>query len=316
MQSTYAVLGTAPRTLELRTRDLTPADDQVLVRLHACGICRGDLLDFAQPRAEVAAFGHEPVGQVVACGSRVQGLQEGDWVVGGVEGGFATHALAQEDWLYRIPAELAEYGGLAEPLKCIMTIVRAAAPDYGDTVAVVGCGFMGLAAIAALGKGWAGQVVAVDTEPVRRALALELGATHAVDPLTEEAPATLQALTAGRGADVAIDLVGNVPATTLAARLLRTRGRLIAAAGYLPQDEGMALYLKALTLHCTPPSFSCDPGDDWRRTLAAMETGRFPLDRLLTHRFPLSGIQGAFETALQGAAAGYLKGVVVNDLGE
>ena len=68
--------------------------------------------------------------------------------------------------------------------------------------------------------------------------------------------------------------------------------------------------------NCTPPSFSTDPADDWRRTLEGMLAGRFPLERLLTHRFPLSGIEEAFETALQGAAVGYLKGIIVNDLPE
>lgn len=316
MEATYAVLGTDARALELRTRQLSPERDQVLVRLLACGICRGDLLDFPRDRPEAAAFGHEPVGQVVACGPWVESLKEGDWVVGGVDGAFATYALGRESGLYRVSASLAEAGSLAEPLKCVTTIVRAAAPDCGDTVAVVGCGFMGLAALAALGGGWQGQLVAVDPEPERRRLALELGATHAVDPGGEDAVSALRGLTGGRGADVAIDLVGNTPATTLAGRLLRTRGRLIAAAGYLPQDEGMELYLRALTLHCTPPAFSPDPADDWRRAVAAMESGRFPLARLLTHRFPLSGIQQAFETALEGAAVGYLKGIVVNDLAE
>ncbi len=123
-------------------------------------------------------------------------------------------------------------------------------------------------------------------------------------------------LTAGRGADVAIDFAGTEAATTLAARLLRTRGRLVAAAGCLPQDQNMEIYLRASTLHCALPAYSADPEDDWRRALEAIRSWRFPVDRLLTHRFALSDIQGAFETALQGSRVGYLKGIVVNDLDE
>lgn len=175
MEAQHAVLGRKARTIELRTRSLQPERDQVLVRVLACGICRGDLIEFTRERAEPAAFGHEPVGQVEACGPWVRGLSEGDWVVGSMDGAFATHALGRQSQLLRVPPDLGETAALAEPLKCVTTVVRAAAPDFGDAVVVVGCGFMGLAAVAALRGGGSPLAIAVDPDGARRHLATELG---------------------------------------------------------------------------------------------------------------------------------------------
>lgn len=312
MKSTYAVLDTRPRTISLRERDIAPGAGEVLVRVTACGICRGDINEFIQGRDKPAAFGHEPVGQVVALGAGVTALREGDWVVGNLDIGFSDYALGKAEGLFPIPAELAPYGGLVEPIKCVTTTVRSIVTDYGDTVAVVGCGFMGLAAIAALAGGPVAKLVAVETDPARQQLAMDFGATDVINPLTEDAVARMQALTDGRGADAAIDFAGAQAATTLSAHLLRTRGRLAAAAGFLPLDHNWDVYIKALTIMNTPPMFSPDPAGDWRRTIAAMAAGRYPLDRMLTHRHTLADIQSAFETALEGAKIGYLKGIVTS----
>lgn len=314
MQSTYAMLTPPGRRIELDARELVPCEDQVLVRVHSCGICRGDLIAFAQERTAREAFGHEPVGQVVACGPWVQTLQEGDWVVGGLDGGFSSLALGREGGLFLLPDSLREMGGLVEPLKCVTTVSRAAAPGYNEAVAVVGCGFMGLGAIAALAHGWHHALIAVEIDPQRCQLALDFGATHAIDPRAGDAETQVRELTGG-GAHAVIDFANSQVVTNQAARLLRTRGRFIAASGYLPQDDAMALYMRAITIHATPPAFSPDGAAEFRATIAMMANGRYPLDRLLTHRFPLSGIQQGFETSLSGDGGSYLKGIIVNDIG-
>ncbi|MHB9132547.1 MAG: zinc-dependent alcohol dehydrogenase [Armatimonadota bacterium] len=314
MKSIYAVLAAPEQRIELRERELEPAEDQVLVRILACGICRGDLIEFVRERQTADAFGHEPVGQVVAVGPWVRNLQEGDWVVGGVDGAFATYSLGRERWLYRVPAEMGEAGSLVEPLKCVTTVVRAAAPDYGDAVVVAGCGFMGLGTIAALAGGWQRKLIAVETDASRRQLALEFGATHVIDPTAGDAEEQMRELTGGAGADVVIDFASSQRATSQVARLLKTRGKLVAASGYLPEDQGMELYLRAITVHATPPAFSPDPDGDWHRTIEMMGSRRYPLEKLLTHRFNFSDIQQGFDTSLKGPAVGYLKGIVINDL--
>lgn len=314
MRATVAQLVGRQR-IELQEQDLEPRDDEVLIRVRACGICHGDVQLFNRDHEVPRRFGHEPVGQVVRRGPWVKGLSEGDWVVGCLTGSFATHVLAREEEVFPVPAELGDSAALAEPLKCVTTGSRAAAPDFRDSVVVVGCGFMGLATISILARTWARAVIAVDQVEARRTLALECGATQAVDPADGDPRQVILDLTGGLGADVAIEFAGHPQAVTLAARSLRRRGRLVLGGGYSVGDaESGRIYLDALTVHHAPPAFSPNEPDDWRRAIDALAAGRFPLDRLLTHRFTLSRLQPALETAARGAHAGYLKGLVLNDL--
>jgi threonine dehydrogenase-like Zn-dependent dehydrogenase len=318
MKGIGAYLGTQARTVVLRDLDLEPREDQVLVRVAACGICRGDIQEFGRARKSETAFGHEAVGQVVARGPWVRSLSEGDWVVGSLWPGFSTHALAREGQSFKAPADIGRMGAVVEPLKCVTTVVRAAAVDFGDTVAVVGCGFMGLAAVAALAGGYARDVFAVDGVESRRELATGLGATMAWDPAAGDVVAEVRRRASGRGADAVIEFAGNTEAATLAARLVRPRGRLVVAGGRIPQADGSGLYdtlyISAFTTHYAPPMFSPDPVDDWRRAIDALARGRYPAARLVTHTWPLDQIQHALEAASAGDGGRYLKGIIVNDL--
>ena len=309
MKATVASLS-ASRRIDLREQELEPREDEVLVRVRACGICRGDLRAFTREDAFTDAFGHEPVGQVVARGRRARVWSEGDWVAGTVYGAFASHFVASESDLYAAPSELAEAGCLAEPLKCVTTVVRAAAPDFGDTVVVVGCGFMGLGAVAALAGGWQRELIAVDLAAPRRRLALELGAARAMDPAACDVRTEILESTEGRGADVAIEFAGSPEAPAFAAKLLRPRGRLVLGGGQSVRDN---VYGSAITIRHAPPAFSPDQADDYRRAIDAMARGRYPVARLISHRFALSEIQQAFETA-SSDDPDYVKGIVVNDV--
>ena len=309
MKVTYACLR-ASRCIELQETDMEPGDDEALVRVSACGICQGDVRQFAREGASAERFGHEPVGEVVACGKRVKGLAEGDWVAGAVYGAFATHVVAPASQVYRVPVEMGDGGCLVEPLKCVTTVVRAAAPDFGDTVLVVGCGFMGLAAICALAGGWQRQVIAIDPSEPRRCLASTLGATLTLDPSQGDLRPTIDELTDGRGADVAIEFSGHPDAPGLAGKLLRRRGKLVLGGGHTPREN---IYATATTIHLVPPAFSPDQSDDFRRAIDAMARGQYPVARLISHRFKLSEIQGAFEHAAV-ASLGYIKGIVLNDI--
>lgn len=93
----------------------------------------------------------------------------------------------------------------------------------GDAVVVLGCGPVGLLAVLAARQHGAAQVIAVDAVPSRRSKAAEFGAI-AVD--ISEAPAAVTAATAGRGADVALELVGSGAALKLGFELLRPGGVL------------------------------------------------------------------------------------------
>ena len=310
MKATFARLCGSGR-IELSEKQLSTRDDDILVRVQACGMCRGDLRMYQSGGQTADEWGHEPVGQVLERGPRASRLSEGDWVVGTVYGAFASHFVASESALHEVSPELGHEGCLAEPLKCVTTVVRAAAPDFGDVVVVLGCGFMGLSAVAALAGHWPGGVIAVDPVQARRALALEFGADCALDLAQGDLRAQVLGLTAERGADAAIEFAGTDDAPGMAARSLRPRGRLVLAGG---QSARPNIYATAITVHHVPPAFSADQADDYRRAIEAMAAGRFPLARLVSHRFELSRIQEAFETAVA-SGTDYLKGIVVNDIG-
>jgi S-(hydroxymethyl)glutathione dehydrogenase / alcohol dehydrogenase len=98
---------------------------------------------------------------------------------------------------------------------------------FGDTVMVIGCGAVGLSAIQGARLAGAGQIIAADLLPDKIALALELGATHAIDAGASDAAGTARAMTGGRGADVVIESAGKGPAFKLSAEAVRPGGEII-----------------------------------------------------------------------------------------
>jgi len=308
MKATCAYLA-GTRRIEFCEREVVPARDEVLIRVAACGICRGDVRAYVNTKHEIREFGHELVGHVVEKGGNVEHLEVGDWVAGAAFGSYGTHVTAKAGNVYPIPKELGISGCLTEPLKCVTTAVRTAAPDFGDVVVVAGCGFMGLSAIAAFKGHWERELIAVEPIEARRALALRFGATRAFDPAGCDVRGEILQLTDGRGADVAVEFAGSADVAALAAGLLRKRGRLVIAGGWSAAGN---IYGSAVTVHHVPPAFSPDEADDYRRVIHAISRGLFPIDDLITHRFNLDEIRSAFDVASSGDPA-YLKGVIVND---
>ena len=134
-------------------------------------------------------------------------FEEGDRVTGAISAGFATHSVAPREGLLAVPDGVDLMHAIGEPLMCISNIARAAAPKFGDHVAVVGCGQMGLLTIAALKQVGLGSLIAVDRIGRQLDLALQIGATHAVGAGGQDPVATVAAI-APCGADVVVELTG------------------------------------------------------------------------------------------------------------
>lgn len=187
----------------------------VVVRVAACGICGTDLTfakmgPFFSPPGASMALGHELSGVIDEIGPGVTAHAVGDRVVvkpgddvvgrigcGAEEGGLAARLLVRhpERRLFRVPDGVdLETAALAEPLAVGMNAADQSGAQAGDSVAVFGCGPVGLAAIATLADRGVESLVAVDPSASRRALALHLGASHAIDPTSEDAWARLREL--------------------------------------------------------------------------------------------------------------------------
>jgi S-(hydroxymethyl)glutathione dehydrogenase / alcohol dehydrogenase len=222
---------------------------------------------------------------------------------------FAESCVVPEGCCVRVrddaPFEVAALVGCA-----VMTgygaAVKRAQVEEGSVVAVFGAGGVGLSAVMGARLAGAGAVVAVDPVEFKRKTALDLGATHALDPTSEDVEAALRHLTDGRGADAALDTAG-VPGIVAQAYAAVRRGGTVVAVG-LPA-EGLTADLPASDLpreeKVVTGSFygSCDPQVDMPQVLDLYMEGKLPLDRLVTRTYPLDEINEAFAAMNSGEVA-------------
>lgn len=222
---------------------------------------------------------------------------------------FAERCIVPEGCCVRVrddaPFEVAALVGCAVMTGYGAAVKRAAVQD-GDVVAVFGAGGVGLSAVMGARLAGAGAVVAVDPVEFKRQTALELGATHALDPSSEDIAGALRDLTDGRGADAALDTAG-VPGVVAQAYAGVRRGGTVVAVG-LPA-EGLTADLPASDLpreeKVVTGSFygSCDPQVDMPQVVELYMEGKLPLDRLVTRTYPLEEINEAFAAMNSGEVA-------------
>jgi len=312
MKTSIAVL-TQPGQFEIQEQNIETTENQVLIKVAACGLCMYESYHFKGKIGTCPQIlGHEAAGVVEAVGSAVKGFAKGDRVTGFAEKCFATYAAARPEVLVKVPDSVTLEHALGEPLTCCVTSVRAATPEIGDYVLLTGCGAMGLLTLSGIaGKGCA-DIIAVDLVESRLALARELGATVTLNPSEVDAETEVMRMTGGRGVDVAVEASGAAPAFDLCAKTLREcRARLIVV-GYHgePATYNLSHLCRGTIVHTTHPGYSPDTMDDLRRAMIALEKGVFPMDRIVSHRFALEDIQQGFE-AMIAKSDGYVKGIVV-----
>lgn len=331
---------TAPRRLEIVREQIPPlGPTDVLVKVEAIGLCHSDMPQYlgqsgmgtdkygrraiASPLKYPMYIGHEPVGVVVEVGSQVRSLAPGD-KVGGSLGGFADYTVADQKRCIRIPksVEPLKYC-LPEPLTCIANILQIANPQFGDYVAVIGCGMMGLLTLAGLRHSGAAEIIAIDLSSQRLALAKKYGATRCLCPTTDNVDERVYELTHGRGVDVAVEITGSLKGLRTAAQIIRYaemfdhtgRGKIVVASLYgRPEtwdvQTGYDLMFRAPIVYNAHPWYC----EDYRRTgeagVEAYAKGILPLREMITHEFSLEDIQKGFDAMASGDLS-YLKGIVV-----
>ena len=307
-----------PGRIEIREREMEMTDDSLRVRILGNGICGTDVAYFQgrvpglkYPRF----FGHEGVGVIEEVGRNVSGYRQGDLVTGWWGGYSSRVVVSNLKHTMEVPEELpvARECAMGDPLQCVMTIVRAARPEVGDSVAVVGCGFMGLMCISVLAGQFLENLIGIDLLSERLSAAEECGATMTINAGEGNVREAVLAATEGRGVDVCIEIAGKAAAVDLGSAVLkRGRGRLVLG-GLHPEPATYNLLpwaTKGLEVLNPHPSFSSDVMDDMRRGVDALARGVFPMEKLITHRFKLEDTQKVFEQA-SGHKGGYIKGVLV-----
>lgn len=180
-------------------------------------------------------------------------------------------------------------------------VFNAAAVVPGESVCVVGCGGVGLAAVNAARIAGAGRVIAVDPVPEKRALAEKLGATHSVDALSETAADQVVEISRG-GVHHAIEAVGRAQSAATAVKVLR-RGGTATVLGMMPIGEKVGL--SALDLLADKKLQGALMGRnhfpvDIPRLVDFYQRGLLDLDTIIADRMPLERINDAFAELRQG----------------
>src|SRR5947207_10902981 len=232
----------------------------VLVRVRAASVCGTDLHIYRWDRWSERrihpplVFGHEFCGEVESVGAEVTTARAGDFVsaemhvacgrcfqcrtgqrhicqnvrIIGVDtdGCFAEFVKIPETNIWKIdPAIAVEYAAVLDPLgNAVHTVL--AGEIAGLSVAVTGCGPIGLFAIAVARASGAGAIIATEPHPFRQKLAEKVGASMVVDPETTDAVAEVLAATNGVGADVVLEMSGHPRAVRQAFQMLRRGGRI------------------------------------------------------------------------------------------
>ena len=175
--------------------------------------------------------------------------------------------------------------------------------DPGETVAVVGCGGIGLAAVNAAKIAGAGKIIAIDPVPEKRALAEKLGATHSIDALSDTAADEVVELTRG-GVHHAIEAVGRPQSAATAVKVLR-RGGTATILGMMPLGEKVGLsamdLLSGKKLQGGLMGANRFPVDI-PRLVDFYQRGLLDLDSIIAERVPLNRINHAFDELRKGDA--------------
>ncbi|MGV9749584.1 S-(hydroxymethyl)mycothiol dehydrogenase [Nocardia farcinica] len=181
----------------------------------------------------------------------------------------------------------------------------------GDSVAVIGCGGVGDAAIAGARLAGAATIIAVDRDPRKLAWATDLGATHTVDASQVDAVAAIQDLTGGFGADVVIDAVGR-PETWKQAFYARDLAGTVVLVGVPTPD--MRLEMPLIDFFSRGGALKsswygdCLPERDFPYLVDLYLQGRLPLEKFVTERIGLEDVEKAFHTMHAGEV---LRSVVI-----
>jgi len=308
-----------------------PGLGEVVVRIRSCGFCATDYKAIRGVRRNVKfpmIAGHEPAGVVSAVGPGVTHLREGDEVIcqpsgycgycdhcrtgnthycqhafttggDGPEdvwpGAFAEYMKTRSACLLRKPPSISfDAAALTEPLSGAWKgVIQKSQMQLGDDVVVIGTGGIGLLCLMVARAAGAGRLIAIDPSPYARQNALNLGATHAIDPVHEDARQRVYQI-APEGPDLIVEAAGPIEAVKLMVDLRRrgTRWNIFGITTHetFELDGGLAHFLEGRM----DASFGTTPLA-MLQAIRLMERGLVDPEKIISHRFPLAQIHEAVE---------------------
>ncbi len=302
--------------------------DGIVVKVRACGICGSDLHPY-KLASDKMILGHECSGDVVAVGSKVNHLREGDrvaaigirpcrecyWCRQGqaqncvtlqwpgspiLPGCFAEYwsipsvRVGSFDTAVKLPESMSyEQGATVEPLSIALFSIARAQVQASDTVVIIGAGMIGLCALQVLKAMGVARVIVSGRRSKRLQLAKDDGADVVVDAAREDIVPVVREVTSGAGADVVLECAG-VPATfEQAIRLTHKHGKVVLIGIFeepVTWSPNIAVAKNTSLIGCL--------GEDFPGAVDLLSTSRASTSQFITHRFPLDRTREAFETQL------------------
>ena len=308
----------------------------VLVRVRAASICGTDLHIYAWDKWSASrikppmTFGHEFCGTVERAGEEVSGLAPGDFVsaemhvncghchqcrVGqphicqnvrilgiDADGCFAEFVRIPATNIWKIdPAIPEHYAAIMDPLgNAVHTVL--AGDIAGRTVAVTGCGPIGLMSITVAKACGCSTVFATEVNPHRRALALRMGADESLDPNQTDVVRRVHEATGGTGVDVLLEMSGHPTAIHQGFQMLRAGGRasLLGVSSQRVEFDLVAdIIFKGVTVQGI---YGRKMFETWMQMTALLKSGKLKLEPLFSERMPLDRFADAFALLQDGQA--------------
>lgn len=306
---------------------------QVLVRVYSSGICGTQLSEVAGTKGEDRfiphLLGHEGAGLVEAIGEGVTYVHVGDKVVlhwrcgaginagypkykwgdkivgGGAVTTFNKYAVVSENRLTPFFFDVSY--DIAALMGCAITtglgiVENDAQLKIGQSIAVIGCGGVGLSVIQGAVLRGAYPIIAIDNKEEKLTIAKTFGATHFI---TNHRREEIKKISDNHGVDIFVDCTGDIESIENAYALTAVGGKMIMA--------GVPKHGQSLTLPNISKAFTgkqliasqggqCNPNKDIGRYLRLYREGKLDLQSLITHRFPLEQINEALDIVRSGIA--------------
>jgi threonine dehydrogenase-like Zn-dependent dehydrogenase len=309
---------TGPRHFEItEVPTPCPGPGEVLVAVAACGVCASELESWtgrSEP-AYPAPLGHEVSGVVTELGEGVESLAVGDrvgvWVA---SHGYADYVVAQAAHCFAAgdaPLDTV----LAEPLSCVVNAVDLADLRLGDDVVIIGAGFMGHVVQQLTALRGARHLIVADTRPDALERARTLGATQTVLVGEEDLGEVVAELTDGRLADVCMEVTGTQAALDSVGAVTRMSGKVVLVGFHQGPPRSIPLgYWNWMGYDLRNAHFREMPAILRGMAVGArlLRAGLVDLAPHVTHRFELTDIDTAFDTALT-KPEGFVKATVIID---
>ncbi|WP_413379943.1 NAD(P)-dependent alcohol dehydrogenase [Alkalihalobacillus sp. 1P02AB] len=308
-----------------------PAADEALVKVYCIGVCGSDIHYYEHGKIgryevkEPLILGHELAGEVVQIGAEVTNVTVGERVAvepgvtcgrckycksgrynlcpdvvfmatPPVDGAWAEYVTIRSDFLYQLPDEMSyEEGALLEPFSVGFHSMIRGNVHPADRLFVSGLGPIGLLAIQSAKLFGVGEIYASDVVSSRRELALKIGATAVLEPLSDSIKEQISKLTEKQGVDVVIETSGNQRAISETVTIVNRGGRVVLVG--LPTTDDISINISTLIDAEIDVYGVFRYANTYPAAIQALSRADVDIRNIITHRYDLKDIKEAVEMA-------------------